>query len=92
MALRYEPRHNALMPNRRLENIMKNTLYKRTHLKALVLFAALLASAGSAVALIGDRPARSVEPTRSEVVTVGRFVVTPHDAWFVPGRDTPVAK
>lgn len=69
---------------------MKNTLYKHTHLKALVVFAALLVSAGSAVALRVDRPARETPAAQSAPVTIGRFVVTPHDAWFVPGRETPV--
>lgn len=62
---------------------MGKTLYKRTHLTAVVIFAVLMASAGSAIALIGQ--INSV--TIPEVPTLGRFVVSPTGMHFVaPAR------
>lgn len=63
---------------------MGKTLYKRTHLLALSIFAGLMLVAGSAVGLMLD-PGHTVTPMRAE--TLGRFVVTPKQVHFVPAGE-----
>jgi hypothetical protein len=60
------------------EIIMGKTLYKRTHLTAALIFAVLMASAGSAIALIGQPGSAA-----AEAPTLGRFIVSPNGMHFV---------
>ena len=72
---------------------MKRTGYLhsqfKNHFAATVVFAALLASASSAVALMTDASQNAAIAAARAMPTVGRFVVTPNDAYFIPGRQTP---
>jgi hypothetical protein len=71
-------RYSASMFNPVEETIMGKTLYKRTHLTAALIFAVLMVSAGSAIALIGHPNAAA-----AEVPTLGRFIVSPKGMHFV---------
>lgn len=67
------------MFNQFRKTIMGTTVYKRTHLVAAVIFAVLMASAGSAIALI-SQPKAAVA---SEPPLLGRLVVSPKGMHFV---------
>lgn len=67
---------------------MSKTLYKRTHLVAVTIFATLLLAAGSAVGWM-DESAPRIQARATE--TLGRFVVTPNAVRFQAPKETFVA-
>ncbi len=71
---------------------MGKTLYKRTHLTATLIFVALMVSAGSAIALIGQ-PDRTESPAAGSPPSLGRFVVSPKRMQFVaPSEAAPIKR
>lgn len=68
---------------------MFKTLYKRSHFVAAGIFAALMITASAAaatVAMINDRATVQREAQHT-TPSVGRFVVTPTSAQFIPATN-----
>lgn len=67
------------------------TASRKVHLQALAVCTLLLATTSSAVAWMSS-PVAAPPEAACDAPLIGRFVVSPGDAYFVAGRDTPVVR